>query len=141
MSDIPSVILEIVENHPGIGPGEVADILGQNKSYIRRVMKKMTSIRAEINGNGYAFFPIAGRPNKTTGSSREACDRGLATPNNLMSTLNKLAGQARQMLDRPGPPMAAMTAPDPIRRPDEIRASKATPGNPWGLQPRPGGSG
>jgi hypothetical protein len=63
MSDIRSEILTAVQSAPGIGPGQVADMLGQDKSYVRRVMKGMGSkgkIRAEVNGNGYTFYPVNG---------------------------------------------------------------------------------
>jgi hypothetical protein len=62
MSSIHSEILTAVEAAPGIGPGQVADVIGQDKSYVRRVMKGMAAkgaIRAGGNGNGYAFFPAA----------------------------------------------------------------------------------
>jgi hypothetical protein len=63
MSSIHSLIISAVESEPGIGPGQVADVIGQDKSYVRRVMKGMAvkgAIRAEVNGNGYAFFPANG---------------------------------------------------------------------------------
>jgi hypothetical protein len=69
MSVIHSEILKIVHEAPGIGPGQVADMLGEDKSYVRRLMKGMAAkdaIRAEVNGNGYAFFPVNGNVNEAS---------------------------------------------------------------------------
>jgi hypothetical protein len=56
-----SEVLEAVSAEPGIGPGTVGSTLGLDKTYVRRFMRKMAArgeIRAEVNGSGYAFYPV-----------------------------------------------------------------------------------
>src|ERR1700730_15884546 len=57
---IKQAIEETVRERPGIGPGEIADLIGRDKSNTRAEALKLVRsgrLTARNNGNGYAFFP------------------------------------------------------------------------------------
>jgi hypothetical protein len=58
---VKQAIEETVRERPGIGPGEIADLIGRDKSNTRAEALKLVRsgrLTARNNGNGYAFFPV-----------------------------------------------------------------------------------
>jgi hypothetical protein len=107
MSVIHSEILTAVQTAPGIGPGQVADMLGQDKSYVRRAMKSMAAkgaIRGEVNGNGYAFFPVNGG----------AALNGFEPPGDLFRTCHESSSASAWTQPKPTLRPITLTRPKPI---------------------------
>jgi hypothetical protein len=64
LSEFHKVLVHAVKNSPGIGPGQVADLVGRDKSQTRKAMLMLAQrgyLTARKDAGGYAFFPVGGR--------------------------------------------------------------------------------
>lgn len=60
LSAFQSTLIKVVETGPGIGRGQVANIVGCDKSQTRWALRDLAQrgyLTEQVNGNGYAYFP------------------------------------------------------------------------------------